>query len=271
MTEIVRKIKSVPWHSLLVILMVSMIAVGSESCKSTGKLSRKERKAQIEMYKKQLTEIVNGTSKLSLEEQERLISEAYNKHFDDPELNDLIIRAQQKTKALYADKEKALQQKIAEARTQLYDLIANKDNLTADELEQELAKIKALNIPDSEIQELIDRVEQKIEKMRSFDTPGTVKSQLESAFNTIVISAKGNNYTQAASVIQSTIDKYFSSPETPVLIIISREGSMVDYDKPTTIRKYLDFIKDQKESRNAVESYQLDGAGKIKELELIKK
>jgi serine protease inhibitor len=46
---------------------------------------------------------------------------------------------------------------------------------------------------------------------------------------------------------------------------------MVDYDKPTTIKRYMDFVRDQKASRNAVDSYMLDTDGKIKELDLIKK
>ena len=46
---------------------------------------------------------------------------------------------------------------------------------------------------------------------------------------------------------------------------------MVDYDKPTTIKRYLDFLKDQKVNRNNVDSYLLDQNGKIKELDLIKK
>jgi hypothetical protein len=45
----------------------------------------------------------------------------------------------------------------------------------------------------------------------------------------------------------------------------------VDYDKPTTIKRYLEFVRDQKASRNKVDTYQIDGAGKIKELDLIKK
>jgi len=45
----------------------------------------------------------------------------------------------------------------------------------------------------------------------------------------------------------------------------------VDYDKPTTIKRYLNFVMDQKASRNAVDTYSVDGEGKIKELELIKK
>jgi hypothetical protein len=45
----------------------------------------------------------------------------------------------------------------------------------------------------------------------------------------------------------------------------------VDYDKPTTIKRYLEFVRDQKASLNAVDSYQLDSEKKITELDLIKK
>jgi len=272
MTQIINKVKTIRWQTLFIILLASLVAVGTESCnKNTGKMTKKERKAQIEMYKKQLTEIANGTTKLSLEEQERVINEAVNKNFNDPDLNNLIIQAQQKTKALYAEKERLMEQKVAAARTKLYDLIANTDNLTADELEKELNTIKAQNLGNSEIAELIERVEKKIASMREGEGDGTVKSQLEKAFQGIADAAKAGNITQANTLIQSTVSKYFTSENTPVLIIISKEGPIVDYDKPTTIKKYLDFCKDQKDSRNAVDSYTLDSSGKIKEIDLIKK
>ena len=152
MTQIISKMKSIHWNTVMIILMAALVAVGTESCnKNTGKMTRKERKAQIEMYKKQLSEIANGTSKLTLEDQEKVISEAISKNFDDPELNNLIIQAQQKVKALNAEKQKKEQQQIATARAKLYDLLVNKEGLSADELEQELNKIKAMDVSDSEI------------------------------------------------------------------------------------------------------------------------
>lgn len=272
MTQIINKMKTIRWQTLLIILMAALVVAGTESCnKNTGKLTRKEKKAQIEMYKKQLQEIVAGTSKLSIDEQERLVSEVISKNFNDPELNSLLVQVSQKLKTAAEKEKKQLEQKVAVARTQLYDLIVNKDNLTADELEQELNKIKAQNIHDTEITELIDRLEKKISDMRSSSSSGTIKTQLENAFQSIADAGKTGNLTQANSLIQSAVTKYFASESTPVLIIISKEGTVVDYDKPTTIKKYLDFCKDQKASRNAVDTYQLDGSGKIKELELIKK
>jgi hypothetical protein len=271
MTEIVKKVKSIRWQYLMIIVMVAMVAAGTESCKSTGGMSRKEKKAQIEMYKKQLQEVINGTSKLSFDEQQRLISDVVNKNFNDPDLNALIIQAQQKIKAAYAEVVKSQEQKIAAARTTLYDLLANKDNLTADQLQAELNKVKAQKIMDGEIDDLVGRVQDKIDKMKLSGTPGPLKTQIESAFDGLVSTAKAGDVSTANTMIQGIISKYFTSENTPVLIIISKEGSIIDYDKPTTIKLYLNFIKDQKASRNNVDSYLQDESGKIKELDLIKK
>jgi hypothetical protein len=269
-SDMLSQIKSLRWQHILVILMIALVAVGTDGCKPSGKLTKKEKKAQIEMYKKQLREIVNGTTKLSLADQEVVISEAINGNFNDEELNQLIIQSQQKTKQAYAEQQKIREQKIAAARTQLYDLLVNKGNLSADELEREMNLIKAGNLGDSEIDELLARLEKKITDMRSYSSVSvTMKSKLESSFMSIADAAKSGNLNLANSLIQGALG-YFSNTDVPVLIIISREGSIVDYDKPTTIGKYLNFLKDQKESRNSVDSYQLDSGGKIKELDLIK-
>ena len=63
----------------------------------------------------------------------------------------------------------------------------------------------------------------------------------------------------------------FASPETPVLIVISEEGGVKDYDRPTTIREYLNYLKDTKNNVNQIGEVKYDSSGKITELELIKK
>ena len=271
MTTLMNKLKLIPWKQVLIITLISLVTVSFDACKSSGKLTRKEKKAQIDMYKRELRAIINGTSKLSPEEQDQIISEAVNKNFNDPELNQLIIQAQQKSKAAYAEKVKLQEQQIATARNKLYDLLVNKQNLSADDLEMELNKINAQNLGNREIDELIVRLEKKISYMRQYaSTETTLKARLESSFQAIVDASRAGNTSMANSLISSALN-YFSSQEVPVLVIISREGNIVDYDKPTTIGKYLNFLKDQKDNRNAVDSYQLDNAGKIKELDLIKK
>lgn len=266
------KLKTIRWQHVIFIMLIAVLAIGTDGCKSTGKLSKKERKTQIATAKKQLQSIVDGTTTLTLDEQDRLISDITNKNYKDPDLNQLLLQASQKLKQTYADQAKMNIQKIDAARAALLDLILNKDNKSADQLERELNAIKAQNLKDPEIDELIGRLEKKIKDMRSFNSGASlpVKTQLENAFTTIANSARSGNLTQADATIKSTL-QFFSSDDVPVLIIISREGSIVDYDKPTTISRYLNFLRDQKSSKNDIDAMQLDANGKIKELDLIKK
>jgi hypothetical protein len=269
MTGTVRTIRSLGWKHIFILLMVAAVAVGTESCKSTGKLSKKERKAQIEAAKKQLSEIINGTSTKSLEAQERTVNDIDNKHYKDADLDNMIVEARQVLKKAFAERDKLKQEKIDAARAELLDMLLNKDNKSADELEAELAKIKAMNLGDKEINDLIAKVEQKIAAMRNTkEVP--LKTKLENSFQGIADAAKAGNSTQVMSLTKSTL-QLFSSEDVPVLIIISREGSIVDYDKPTNIKRYLEFVRDQKVNRNAVDAFELDGSGKIKSLDLIKK
>ena len=268
MSELASKIKSIRWQQVMLILLMAMMVAGADSCKSSGKLSKKERKAQIEAAKKQLEPIINGTSTLSLDEQKRVVSQIMDKNLNDPVLNDMIIQAQQKLKSLQAEQNQAKAKQIDMARATLFDLLLNKDNKTADQIEQELNAIKRQNLNDPEISELIAKVEQKIKDMRSGGGSLSVKTQLENAFNTIVSSAKSGNLSQADNTIQKTLP-LFTSEDAPVLIMISREGP--DYDKPTNIKRYLNLLKDTKANRNDIDAIMTDSDGKIKELDLIKK
>jgi hypothetical protein len=267
MTQIAQKIKSLQWQHLIFILLIAAIAVGSDGCKSTGKLSKKERKAQIELAKKQLTEIIDGTSTRPLEAQERTVNEIANKHFKDPELDKMIEDARQVIKKAIAERDKQKQEQVDAARAELLDMLLNKDDKSADELESELAKIKSMNLGNKDINDLIAKVEQKIAGMRT-NKNVPLKNKLENSFQGIADASRSGNSSQVMSLTRSTL-QLFSSDDAPVLIIISREGP--DYDKPTNIKLYLEFLRDQKVNRNQVDTYELDGNGKIKSLDLIKK
>lgn len=252
-------------------MMIAIIAMGlgTESCKSTGKMSKKERKAQIEIAKKQLASIIDGTSTLSLADQEKQVNDIINKKLNDPTVNDLIIQAQQAIKKAYANNEKLHAQKVDAAKAALLDMLLNNEGKSASELQKQLDVIKSQNLGDSEVNDLIYKVQNKIDGMRN--KPALpVKTQLENAFQGIADAAKAGNPTEADNLIKNTL-QYFSDPDAPVLIIIYRQGNTVDYDKPTTIQRYLNFCKDQKKSANAVDAIQQDASGKIKELDLIKK
>jgi len=93
------------------ITLVIAMGLGAESCKSTGKMSKKDRKAAISLAKQQLTPIIDGTTTLSLSDQEKLVNEIVNKKLNDPTINDMIIKSQQAIKKSYAERDKVQQQK----------------------------------------------------------------------------------------------------------------------------------------------------------------
>jgi hypothetical protein len=83
------------------------------------------------------------------------------------------------------------------------------------------------------------------------------------------ISTAGNAASSNSSIDEALT--LFASPETPVLIVISEENGQKDYDRPTTIKNYLNYLKDQKKNINEISNLQFDGTGKITEVELRKK
>ncbi|HTH57779.1 MAG TPA: hypothetical protein VL728_17150 [Cyclobacteriaceae bacterium] len=94
----------------------------------------------------------------------------------------------------------------------------------------------------------------------------TYKGRLGQYFDAI---ANANNVTSANTSIDEAL-YMFSSPQTPVLIVISQEGNQKDYDRPTSIRTYLNYLKDQKKNINQITHLKMDETGKITEVELRK-
>ena len=90
------------------------------------------------------------------------------------------------------------------------------------------------------------------------------KAKLNQYFD--AISGSGNVASANSSINEALT--MFASPDTPVLIIISESGGQKDYDRPTTIRQYLDYLKDQKKNINTISNLQMDNSGKITEVEL---
>ncbi len=192
-------------------------------------------------------------------------------------------KSQKKIAAEQADAAEA--RKIAKAKADLEELLSDNTGLTLYEKESRLKVIKDLNIEDSEVQELIVKVEEKLKRERDtflakekaeklarereekLRREGSEQKGLDDYFSLIANSA---NLATSNRYVNEAI-KLFASEDTPVLIIVSKSGNIVDYDRPTTIRRYLEYIKDQKVSRNKIENVVYDANGKITELELIKK
>ena len=172
--------------------------------------------------------------------------------------------------------------KIAKAKADLEELLSDSSGLSLDEKEARLKAIKDMNIDDPEVKELIAKVDEKLtrerealmaqerlarEREEALRREGSEKKSLDQYFDLI---ASGSNLATQNRYIGEALG-LFATEEVPVLIIISKSGNIVDYDRPTTIRRYLEYLKDQGVVRNKIENVVYDANGKITELELIKK
>lgn len=92
------------------------------------------------------------------------------------------------------------------------------------------------------------------------------QAKLEQYFS--AISSSGNAASANSSITEALA--LFASDQTPVLIVIHESGGQKDYDKPTTIKDYLNYLKDQKKQADKIGNLQFDGSGKITEVELVK-
>jgi hypothetical protein len=91
--------------------------------------------------------------------------------------------------------------------------------------------------------------------------------KLENYFNSI---SQSSNVDAANRTITEALGM-FSNQATPVLIVIHEENGIKDYDEPTTISKYLNYLKDTKKNLNFISDIRLDGSGRVSELELRRK
>ena len=97
-------------------------------------------------------------------------------------------------------------------------------------------------------------------------TKGTY-ARLEGYFASV---AESGNTDLANRNIREALNM-FSSPETTVLIVIKEIDGQKDYDRPTNIRDYLNYLKDTKKNLNRINHLKIGDDGKIQEVELIRK
>ena len=135
--------------------------------------------------------------------------------------------------------------------------------------EETLRKQKEEELKKKEIEEKARREEQERQAREAKDKAVPILTgaqKLDQYFTSI---ANASNASSANASIYEALSM-FSSDQTPVLIVISEEGGEKDYDKPTTIKAYLNYIKDQKKNVNRISNLVMDNSGKIKEVELVK-
>ena len=165
--------------------------------------------------------------------------------------------------------------KVEQAIKDLNAILDDETLWSLEEKEARVQTIKDWNLQNAEVDDLIFQVEKKLareraqkeEEERNKQEAQAANVTLERNFSSI---ARSGSVSQANRLINETMDM-FESPNVPVLIIINQSAGFNDYDRPTTIEKYLNYLKDQKISPNQVHEIKYNNSGKINELELIKK
>lgn len=172
--------------------------------------------------------------------------------------------------------------RVSEAIKDLTAILNDEVVWTLEEKENRVQTIKDWNLQNAEVDDLLFQVEKKLareraqaeqrareeaEAAKAAEEARQPKNVLERNFASI---SSASSVTLANRIINETLN-LFESNNAPVLIIISQAGGFNDYDRPTTIENYLNYLKDQKVNRNKVHNLKINDNGKITEVELIKK
>jgi hypothetical protein len=175
--------------------------------------------------------------------------------------------------------------RVEQAKKDLTLILNDQTDWTLAEKETRVNTIKSWNLQDEEVLRLLDLVDDKLARERAEAERKAEEDRLrraeeerlraetaryapiENHFRAI---AGAPDFNTANERISQAL-QLFATPDVPVLIIISQTGGFNDYDRPTTIRKYMDYLKDQKVYGNRIEQVKYDANGKIIELELIKR
>jgi len=182
--------------------------------------------------------------------------------------------AQEKAQAEY-------QAKVEQAKKDLTAILNDDTKWTLPEKKERLKTIKSYNIDDQEVKDLIVKVEAKLkdeerqveeERLKKKEHEMTDQERRKASFIIYPLAhiANAKSYDEANDIIYGALNLY-ATPDVPVLIIISKKDGVYDYDRPTTISKFMNYLKDKKEFHYDYESAKYDDQGKITEVELIKK
>lgn len=148
----------------------------------------------------------------------------------------------------------------------LRSIVDGTSSMTLEEQEAFVKKMKEAGYTDSEIQDLLNKANEKIAETKAANEKKALpmKTLLADNFTKIM---NASSYAEADAIIKETLEK-FSSPAAPVLVILYQSGEDVDYDKPTTIKDYLNYLKLQKKSNSTIYKLYYDENHKIKSMDL---
>ena len=146
--------------------------------------------------------------------------------------------------------------RVEQAVKDLNGILDDETLWSLEEKEARVQTIKDWNLQNAEVDDLLFQVEKKLareraqkeEEKRIEQEAQAANVTLERNFNSI---ARASSVSQANRTINETLTM-FESPNVPVLIIIKQNAGFNDYDRPTTIEQYLNYVKDQKKATEKV-------------------
>lgn len=181
-------------------------------------------------------------------------------------------KAKKEAAAKAAAEAEALQKKIEKARSTLQSML-DSDDMSSEEMEEKLNEIKSWNLDDEEVNRMIPLVEDKIEQVKKREEKEARERKKEANKKAVIDKfraiANANSADEANNHIDQAIN-LFESPDAPILLIIKITGDVVDYDRPTTAKRYLNYVKDQKTFTSDIHSVEFNEEGEIIELVLKK-
>ena len=145
--------------------------------------------------------------------------------------------------------------------------IAQDKTISVEDKKRMLEQIRSMNLQDSEINQMIADIAIQLAKEEE-----RVMEE-DANLNVLLSRIAQAPSTEIANQLIERILHMFKSDDTPVLVVISKYGdNEKDYDEPTTIKNYLNYIKDTRQYNKKVETIEYDqNSKKIKLLELIKR
>ncbi|MEX0811875.1 MAG: hypothetical protein WD048_06640 [Chitinophagales bacterium] len=181
-------------------------------------------------------------------------------------------KAKKEAAAKAAAEAEALQKKTDKARSTLQSML-DSDDMSSAEMEEKLNEIKSWNLDDAEVNRLIPLVEDKIEQVKIREKEEARERKKEANKKAVIDKFRAIANAGSASEANKHIDQainLFESPDAPILLIIKITGDVVDYDRPTTAKRYLNYVKDQKTFTSNIHSVEFNEEGEIIELVLKK-
>lgn len=132
-----------------------------------------------------------------------------------------------------------------------------------------LSQVTATEDVETEIEETYEEEIEEEPEVVEVRKPEKVVSK-EQKLNNYFSAVSNASTTESANKSINEALTMFNSPDAPVLIVIYHDGANPDYDEPTTIEKYLNYLKDTKSKPAEVEEVVYDANGRMKELVLKK-